>query len=815
MRLLLVVFALVLGCPPPPVTLSSAGATITFSSDGTFQLARPGKPLLAFDRSAFQVGTVRELDASKSYDPYWLVVEDPVLTKVEPPSFKWRALINATVTQASSDEVRLDATFDADVTATITVRTAAHGFTLRFVPNVEARPVAMLRVRARAGSTEGFYGLGEWFDGPNHRGKIRPMQIEPDLSVESATTENHVVTPLLLGTNGWGLFVETKRFGVFTIAKDEADLIDSMWGTAEASADGLTAHLFTADAPLDLLAPYQQLTGAPRLPAPWGYGPLIWRNESRDQAEVLDDVATLRRLDLATSGVWIDRPYATAVNTFDFDQRLFPDAGEMISTAQAAGLRVAVWHTPYLETSASPYRAEAEREGYFPPMQGLLINRWSAPLDFTNARADAFWRARLAAYRSLGIEGYKLDFAEDIAAGIAGNRSGWQFSDGSTEKTMHVDYTRLYHRAYRASLGPLDGFLLARAGRWGSQTDGLVIWPGDIDATLTRFQEPFTDRGGKRVVGIGGLPSAVRAGQSLSMSGFPFFGADTGGYRHSPPNKETFMRWVSQSALSTCMQTGDSSSQPPWVFTAENGRDDEAVAHYRTFARLHLRLFPYVWTFAAQLATTGRPIQRPFGVQFPELGVHPADQYLLGDALLVAPIETAGVTSRTVIHPPGGWSSWFDGTVLAGEPGEAVSVSASLGQLPLFVRDGALVPMLRPTIDTLSPASDGSTDSFANSPGDLWVHVVPSNTKTSFTVFDGTVVTQERTAEAVVFTSTKGTTFTSAAVFEFFAPRPSSVTVDGISVSFVSDLGGVPRGASWENGIVRVKAALGSTVEIR
>ena len=73
------------------------------------------------------------------------------------------------------------------------------------------------------------------------------------------------------------------------------------------------------------------------------------------------------------------------------------------------------------------------------------------------------------------------------------------------------------------------------------------------------------------------------------MSGFPFFGADTGGYRHSPPDKETFMRWVSQSALSTVLQTGDSSSQPPWVFTTENGRDDEAVAHYRRFARLHLR----------------------------------------------------------------------------------------------------------------------------------------------------------------------------------------------------------------------------------
>jgi alpha-D-xyloside xylohydrolase len=815
--LLVVSLVLASACPPPappPPSLTSAGGSVTWTPAGALTVSRGPKPLVRFLADAFQVGTARELDANQSYDPYWLVVEDPVLQKMEPPGFRWRTLTSATVTQENPSTLRLDGVFEGDVRASITVTTTPAGFRLTFVPDVTTRPVAMLRVRTHTDAAEGFYGLGEWFDDANHRGKIRPLQLEPDLAVESSSTENHVTTTFHLGTTGWGAFFETRRYGVIAFARDGDDTVDALFGTAESSAEGLTMHVFTADAPLDVVKPYLDVTGAIRLPSPWAWGPLLWRDENRNQAEVLDDIATLRRLDLATSAMWVDRPYATAVNTFDFDATKFPDAGAMIRTAQAAGLRFSLWHTPYLEPAATPLRTRADTEGWFPKTTGVLLNRWSPPLDFTNPAAAQAWRTAIQNYTAMGVEGFKLDFAEDVVAGIGGVRSGWSFADGSTEKTMHHDYTRLYHRAYRDSLGALDGFLLARAGKWGSQTDGLVIWPGDIDANLTRFGESFTNRAGRRFVGVGGLPSAIRAGQSLSMSGFPFFGADTGGYRHSPPDKETFMRWVSQSALSTVMQTGDSSSQPPWLFTPENGRDDEAVAHYRRFARLHLRLFPYGWSYASRMKDTGAPIQRPFGVVYPGLGVHPAAQYLLGDDLFVAPVETAGATTKTFIRPPGGWQGWFDGQALAGVGGDSITVPAPLDALPLYVREGALVPMLRPTIDTLSPATDADVDSFANDAGDLWVRVVPSASATSFTLFDGTVLEQQQ-GDGLVLRATAGSVFTKAVVFELFAARPTSVEAEGVALPFVADLTGSPRGVAWADGVLRVKAPMGARVVVR
>ena len=70
---------------------------------------------------------------------------------------------------------------------------------------------------------------------------------------------------------------------------------------------------------------------------------------------------------MATTGIWIDRPYASAVNTFDFKPEDYPDPPAMIKKAHDFGLRMGVWHTPYLASDAEALLSEAEAEGFFPP----------------------------------------------------------------------------------------------------------------------------------------------------------------------------------------------------------------------------------------------------------------------------------------------------------------------------------------------------------------------------------------------------------------------------------------------------------------
>ena len=415
---------LFLACPPPPsppapLGLTGDGWTLTALDGGTLAFARDGAPLVTLPPDAFQVGVVSKLEDTLSYDPFWLVVNDGVFTPVLPTGFAWRTATDVTVSR-DGDALLLSLTYNRALTATVRATKSPHGHVvLRFVPEGTST-IGYLRMRAGVDATEAFYGLGEWFEGANHRGKLRPMQLEADLNLESASSENHVAVPFLVGSRGWGFFVETHRHGVMDVAKTDPSIVDTMWGTAEESAQGLTVHLFSAADALDVPRQYYQVTGFPRPPADWATGPWIWRNEDRDQAEVEDDVRQIRALDLPTSGLWIDRPYATEVNTFDYDPAKFPDAGGMVSTIQAAGLKLALWHTPYLAPMAQPMRAEADSNGYFPPKQGTWLNRWSPPIDFTRPEAVAFWRGLITRYTNAGVEGFKLDFAEDVVAGLSG-----------------------------------------------------------------------------------------------------------------------------------------------------------------------------------------------------------------------------------------------------------------------------------------------------------------------------------------------------------------------------------------------------------
>jgi alpha-D-xyloside xylohydrolase len=747
--------------PSGPAQLPSGDALLDLSKDGkTLTFSRDGKTLLVFDATAFQVGTVDDLESGDSFDPYWLLVDSP---PAAPSGLAWHVASRFGVVKSSADELVL-AAGDARIafapegtdgfSATIT-STAARTAYLRLAPDADAQ--------------EGFYGLGEWADSVDHRGKLRPMQMEIDGMSESSDDENHVPVPLATGTNGWGLFVASKRPGAFDVARATDTRIDVLYGTA---GEPLAVHLLSAAQPLDVLARYYDIAGYPGLPAPWALGPLLWRNGNANQAQVIDDISQIRTRHLATTGVWFDHPYSTGVETFDFNTKQFSDPPAMLQALHDAGLRYGVWNAPYTAPSSNGDPAQPELDyatahGFFPPTTGILLNGWGPPIDLSNTDAYAWWQGNLKTYTDgFGVEGFKLDYGEDVVVGAFGHRTPWLFADGSDERTMHYDYQQLYHAVYRDTLPSAGGLLLVRTGRWGDQVRGMIIWPGDLDASLAQQGDPLPN---SSAYAVGGLPAALTKGIGLSASGFPYYASDTGGYRHSPPNKETWVRWVEANAVWPAMEVGDASSEMPWEFTADNGRDQQALDDYARYASLHLRLYPYTWTYATQMATTGRPIARPLGLAYPELGEHPVDEYALGDSIVSAPVIAAGQTSRDVLLPPGTWLGWWDGMPYSGR----VTVAADLDTLPLFVAQGGLVPMLRDTIDTLSPVANGSTvDSFATDPGVLWVRVAPGATG-AFAVYDGTQLAQQ----GATVTYAPGSVFAKGALFERIATAmPTSVS---------------------------------------
>jgi alpha-glucosidase len=122
----------------------------------------------------------------------------------------------------------------------------------------------------------------------------------------------------------------------------------------------------------------------------------------------------------------------------------------------------------------------------------------------------------------------------------------------------------------------------------------------------------------------------------------------------------------------------------------------EVLPQVREAFSLRYRLMPALYAAMWRAARDGEPPLRPLACGFPEdaRACAEEDSFLIGDALLVAPVLEAGATARRVYLPVGdGWYDWRAGTWHPG--GVEIAVEAPLGRLPLFAAAGSAIPVAR------------------------------------------------------------------------------------------------------------------------
>ncbi len=668
-------------------------------------------------------GVVGAYDPSLNHDPWNLYGEG--LQDALPP-FGWATATSAvwegealTVTLSNGEHARISR--DAD--------TEGLGLHLSWEDSAGAEPeegeraAPLVRVQIRTTNTEPLYGLGETFDAVNQRGHARPMQIELDLDLESSYNEVHAPVPFIMGAGGWGLGLRTDWPAVIDAASEDPERVTAVVNAPE----GLDLVLFSDEDPTAIPAAWARATALPRRPPDWALAPMLWRNVNESSAQVLEDAAAIRDGDFAFGVMWIDNPWQTTYNSMAPDPERLPEWDALVDELHALGFRWLAWTTPYLEEGEPDYDAYLA-EGLFVDLK-IPLNDFGELVDLTGAEASARWSERVSAARDIGIQGWKLDYGEDIQLGYRDARFQTAFANGADERTMHHRFVTSYHGAYAAPYTDGDRFLLGRAGAWGSAAITDCIWPGDLDSGFQTHGEDGH---------VGGLPAAIRGGLSLSMSGFPCFASDTGGYRHDRADQETIIRWTEFSALLPVMQVGGGENHNYWLL---EGDWTEAVAQAgRRYTQLHTRLFPYFQALMIAAATDGTPPLVPAALLGADANAPHADTtFLVGRSLLVAAVDARAVEQWEVSFPPGDWVDWWTGEVVSGD----AVVDAPLGQGPLYMGEGAIVPMLREEVRTIAPSSAG-VPSWSDDPGALTVRFVPGAGR--FEVEAGPVITGTSTA---------------------------------------------------------------------
>ncbi len=601
-------------------------------------------------------------------------------------------------------------TFDAIDPRTITIESPLPGVLHITTPD-DGEPTVLVRVSLA--SDDGFYtGLGEQFAHVSARGAITPMQLLVNAQFESATNDAHVPVPLLVSSKGYGVFFESHEAGAFDVAATDPNTV-----TATFEGKVSSVWFFFARDPLQVIAEYTQYVGFPRVLPRWALGPFYWRNEFTSDDEVIADASMFRTLHIPTTTIWIDNPWQTSYNTFAVDTTRFADPATLIGELSALGYRMMFWSEPYLEKPGTGPPDEAQdlytqaaatpgalvrlaADGSIFAAPGSDTSKEFGMIDFTTSAGKDFWANLASRAVNLGAAGFKLDYGEDVIAQIFNARIGIAYADGETDRTAR-NYPRDYHAAYHQALDAVrpDGMLLVRASSYGGAQNADVVWPGDLDPDFSKRGDPSGGTNGTLLVG--GLPAAVVAAETLSVSGFPSFGSDTGGFRHGAPTKEALLRWAEHTALSVVMQLGGGGdTHAPWAY------DDETVTLYKNLATLHTQLEPYLSSLLRDAETLGLPTIRPVPLAFPTdtASFDFADEeYMLGADLFFSPVITQGATNHAVHFPPGNWADFATGDVTMG-PTE-VTVDAPLGTPTFYARVGALVPMLAADIDSLVDAN--------------------------------------------------------------------------------------------------------------
>ncbi|MCI9148692.1 MAG: DUF4968 domain-containing protein [Hungatella sp.] len=185
----------------------------------------------------------------------------------------------------------------------------------------------------------------------------------------------------------------------------------------------------------------------------------------------------------------------------------------------------------------------------------------------------------------------------------------------------------------------------------------------------------------------------------MGLSGVANQGCDIGGFYGPAPEKELFVRWIQngifQPRFSIHSTNTDNTVTEPWMY----GDCKDIIRHAIEF---RYRLSPYLYSLAERAHETGLPIMEPMCSAFQEDDncYEEGVDFMVGDSLLVANVVEKGAKVRRV-YLPKGYRFYDFYTRQSYEGGQTIQVPVELDSIPLYVKEGAVIPMAVNKIDNL------------------------------------------------------------------------------------------------------------------
>ena len=550
-----------------------------------------------------------------------------------------------------------------------------------------------LRVPLQKG--EQLYGFGLNFQTVHQRGQILNLHVDHYGGKDNGRT--HAPVPFYVSSQGYGVLVNSARYvTVYAgsgVRKDSPNApvaqdrnTDKKWSSRPYSdaveilipAEGVEIYLFAGPTTLDAIRRYNLFCGGGTLPPRWGLGftqrtqRLYTDKQVREEAALFEEKGfPLDYIGLEPG--WQSKTYPC---TFEWDEGRFPDPAGFVKEMANRGVRINLWTNPYVSPASGIYKDMYPLSGSHTVWNGIVP-------DFTLESARKIWKEKLEKeHLSIGVSGYKIDEVDgydyylwpDVAT----------FPSGLSAEQMRQTYgtwvqkitTDLFKSRNVRTFG------LVRASNAGANSFPYVIYNDYYS------HEDF-------------ITALINSGFSGVLWTPEVRGSKTG--------EEWLRRFQSVVFSPMAMINAWSSGTKPWSFP-------EVAESVKKFALLRMEMLPYWYSEFAKYHFEGTPpfrgmnLEPGFNLKMTEELISQSlednpyleavkrevkDQYMAGEYLLVAPMFV-GQESRKVILPKGNWYDFYTGEY-AGN-GEVITVTPGLEKIPVYVKDGGIIPMMAPRL---------------------------------------------------------------------------------------------------------------------
>ena len=532
---------------------------------------------------------------------------------------------------------------------------------------------------------ESYYGLGDKPVDNNLKGKRFENWVTDSYAYGRDTDPIYKAIPFYTGLHNkksYGIFFDNTFRSFFDFCNERRN-ITSFW----AQGGEMNYYFIYGPEMSDVVESYTDLTGKPHeMPALWtlGYHQCKW--SYYPESNVKEITAKFRELEIPCDAIYLDIDYMEGFRCFTWSKEYFPDPKRMVKELADDGFKTIVIIDPgiKIDMDYSVFKEGLDKD-YFckradgPYMKGKVWPGECYFPDFTNPEVRDWWSNLFKELvEDIGVKGVWNDMNEPAVMDVPGKtfpndvRHDYDGNHCSHRKAHNVygmQMARATYQGLKKFSYPKRPFVITRAAYSGTQRY-TSSWTGDNIATWDH------------------LTIANLQAQRMCMSGFSFIGSDIGGFAEQP-NGELYARWIQLGIFHPFCRThssGDHGDQEPWAF----GKTITDVV--RKFIEIRYQLLPYLYTAFWRYAEEGTPILKSLVLydQADPQTHYRNDEFIFGEKILACPITGPNQNGRRMYFPIGKWYNFWNDEVVDG--GTEQWVDADLDSMPIFVKEGAIIP---------------------------------------------------------------------------------------------------------------------------